>query len=352
MSCTTIRRLAAAVFFVTLFAQCASAEIQTIALSGLSPYSETGDGAFASFSRPSINNSGQVAFSATLAGETVTTDNDRGIWIASQQSFDEVMRESQAAPGPNPNSVFNQTNFFPSTTIAFSDTGEVVFNAYVGNPDGSSTIGTVWAGRDGALRLVAYRGMQAPGTAQGRTFYADNARASISRTGKVALASNLDGFRSQISDGYWVEADAGLQAVAVMGDAAPGMETGVKLASVPIGFSGPVINSNGEVAFRAFLTGPGVSGQNDESLWVGSSGSLLNIAREPLHIEELGSSVAVRFFSADGINSNRSVPLEASLSGPGIDGTNSSAYLVASPDSVTIVAHAGDSAPGAPDDHV
>jgi hypothetical protein len=347
MPSKSIRRIAAAVVLASVLVQPASATIQTIALRGQSPYSDSSDVAFGGFSLPSINNRGQVAFSATLTGEGLTTFNDNGIWIAAQGSFDQVAREGEPVPGANDDSYFFSISSLIGTSIPFSDTGEVVFRSYLGDADGGNNIGTVWAGRGGALRLIVSTGMQAPGSAEGETFYTENARASINRSGKVALASNFDAFRTSISDGLWIETDDGLQPVAVIGQEAPAMGEGVVLSSVPLATSGPLVNSRGEVAFRALLAGPGIDSQNNDTLWVGSPGTLTNLTREPMQIEALGSGINVGISTPTGFSMNRSVAVEAYLSGLDINGSNSTAYALADPEGVSIVARSGDPAEGA-----
>jgi hypothetical protein len=68
-------------------------------------------------------------------------------------------------------------------------------------------------------------------------------------------------------------AGGGLRVVAVTGQAAAGTGTGVKFGS----FSPPVINDRGETAFDATLSGTGVTGANTTGVWSEGGGNGLQL---------------------------------------------------------------------------
>ena len=55
-----------------------------------------GGGTFATFNNPTLNNSGQVAFTATLAGTGVTASNDRGLFAGSADGVVAIVREGDS----------------------------------------------------------------------------------------------------------------------------------------------------------------------------------------------------------------------------------------------------------------
>ncbi len=340
--------LLAACVAIAALSRDADASLNILALSGQSPYGN--DATFASFSPPSLNNFGEAAFSASLAGTGVTTANDGSIWIAGQGAFNEVAREGNAAPGPGPDNVFVITPSVSNSALPLSDTSEVAFNATLG--DGvAANIGSIWAGNHESLRLVAYTGMQAPGAAEGQTFYASNARFSLSRSGRVAIASNLMQFQSVVDDGLWVETSNGLEKVALAGDAAPGMGQDVKFVSLPA--PSLQFSSTGQVAFFGRVTGPGISTANDDGTWIGSPQNFSMLVREGMPMESVGPEVIVRASAPTGINSSGQVTMGGTLSGPGISSnTNASVVLIASTEDVTIAVRQGDPAPGGTDTDV
>ena len=68
-------------------ASAAATEVRTIALQGQNPFGAGEGAAFGAFSTPSINNRGELAFTASLTGSSVTTANDSGLWIAGENGF-------------------------------------------------------------------------------------------------------------------------------------------------------------------------------------------------------------------------------------------------------------------------
>ncbi|MEO0993584.1 MAG: choice-of-anchor tandem repeat NxxGxxAF-containing protein, partial [Pseudomonadota bacterium] len=106
--------------------------------------------------------------------------------------------------------------------------------------------------------------------------------------------------------------------IARTGEAAPG--TGGAEFS---GFSRPVLNNAGEVAFRGTLTGSGVTGANNEGLFT-SSGL---VVREGDAAPGTGGAVFAGF-GAPSLNDMGEILFGAGLAGPGVTGANNSALFL------------------------
>ncbi|HUN80360.1 MAG TPA: choice-of-anchor tandem repeat NxxGxxAF-containing protein, partial [Phycisphaerae bacterium] len=116
---------------------------------------------FANFGDPDIDAAGDVCFSATLTGAGVDPTNDTGIWETLNGSLTLVARKGDAAPGLSVTALFSSFVGQPIVSaggrVAFSATlagASITTN----NDEG------LWAGSPGALVVVFREGSQAPGT--------------------------------------------------------------------------------------------------------------------------------------------------------------------------------------------
>src|SRR5262249_15116638 len=105
----------------------------------------------------------------------------------------------------------------------------------------------------------------------------------------------------------WVGATSELTLVARRGDHAPDTSSGVNFSDLDY----PTLNSSGQVAFRAELTGSGVGTANDRGIWATDETGALNlIARPGDQLEDaLGDFRTlsdVNFSSASGNSDGRS----------------------------------------------
>ncbi|MCV2362334.1 PEP-CTERM sorting domain-containing protein [Paucibacter sp. DJ1R-11] len=134
------------------------------------------------------------------------------------------------------------------------------------------------------------------------------------------------------AQGAW----AGTTTVALTGSAAPGTGSGVSFASLNV----PQLNSTGQVAFRATLSGAGVTGSNDGGIW--RDGSL--IVREGSAATGAGSGVSFSAFSSIQLNAAGQVAYSAALSGSNITlGKNDRSLWLGN----QLIAQTGNAAPGA-----
>ena len=135
--------------------------------------------------------------------------------------------------------------------------------------------------------------------------------------------------------------------VALTGQAAPGTSAGEVFSS----FSNapPILNSQGQTAFTAFLAGPGVDGLNATGIWSEGSGSLSLVARAG--DQAPGTSAGQEFstlFAIAGFNNQGQTAFTNLLNGSGVDASNIHGLWSEGSGSLGLVARSGAQAPGAP----
>ncbi|MEM6392184.1 MAG: choice-of-anchor tandem repeat NxxGxxAF-containing protein [Planctomycetota bacterium] len=134
------------------------------------------------------------------------------------------------------------------------------------------------------------------------------------------------------------------ETVVLTGDLAPVTTQGVNYSD--LGF--PVLNESGQVAFRADLTGTGVDGTNDSGIFT-ARGPLGNALFVRAGDDAPGTPVGVGYsgFSTPVLNEAGQIAFFADLTGSGINTNNDRGLFTSSgPAASSIVAQEGDPAPG------
>lgn len=225
--------------------------VQAVALQG-SP--TPAGGSYTTGFSNSLNNSGQLVFSAGTTGIAATS----GLFFGTPGSLQTVALQGTAAPSGG--------NYSSFVRPVINDAGQIAFSALL--TGGSASTG-VFAGVPGSLQTVALQGSAAPA---GGNYVSFLAPALLNSAGQIAFRANLTG--GSATSGIFVGTAGSLQATVLQGSPAPGGGT----------FSlfnfAPQLNGLGQVAFLATLTGAGVNTTNDIGLYAGSPGSLLKIVRE------------------------------------------------------------------------
>ena len=167
---------------------------------------------------------------------------------------------------------------------------------------------------------------------------------SIGNSGRVVFPGWLTGVTSN-DEGLWSGLPGSLQLVAREGSAAPGT-TGVFGQN---SWTSPVcVNSSGVVAFSASLTGPGIVGTNNLGIWAGLQGAVSLVARSGNAAP--GTSAGVVFAGALQnwlmLNDAGQLLFRGALSGSGVDASNDFGFWVGTPGALQLVAREGDAAPG------
>jgi hypothetical protein len=224
-----------------------------------------------------FNHLGGIAFDSGLSGPGVTSANDRGVWRQLPgESLTLAIRD-----GAPLNGVFDgRTAQLPNGILSqLNDAGQLSYSMSV------SGIGSVVAlqnPNDSSLHPVAAAGESAPGTPSG-VFFSSLSNSVLNGAGRVVFEGLLQG--PGINDdnfvGIWKqEADGSVRLVSREGSPAPDTPAGVHFSvDLTGGLHWQVMNRRGQVAFQAFVDGPGI-GIPAPGIWAENSlGELHLIAR-------------------------------------------------------------------------
>ncbi len=273
---------------------------------------------------PVLNDAGQTAFVGGLTGTGVNSTNNWGMWSSGSGSLELVARAGDQAPGTPSGTVYGASTdlFSPVLAGGLNDAGHITFWASLaGSGVFDNQSNGVWAGGSDNLTLVTRSAAHAPGTPDGVNFLYATATVALNHSGQVAFAARLtgSGVNSTNNGGLWSNRSGSLELVARSGSQAAGMPNGVNYSSFP---AFPVLNDSGQIAFREFLTGSGVNSTNDLGIWSDGAGALALVARSGRQAP--GTSGGVNFFDLNypTLNSAGQTAFRADLTGSGVNSTN------------------------------
>jgi len=193
-----------------------------------------GEGPFAKYTLPAINNKGAVAFNADLKG------GGKGIFVSDGSSLNTIIAETTDGP----------FSYFSVPTI--NDSGTVAFNA--GLTTGEAAILTSTSGK--------------------LTTIADTSSGSIFKDFKSDVALNQEGdvtFLAGLNDGntaIYTKSSSGLEKVIAVGDALDGST----VSSLFVSHKG--LNDHGQISFDAVLANGGQEVFRADPVAVPESGSI------------------------------------------------------------------------------
>lgn len=288
----------------------------------------SGEAIFERFDRRSttFSSNGHLAFGSTLSGPDVDDNNNYAIFtLRDHSSLVEVVRSGDEVPGTQ------EATFLEFGHPSVNDQGRVAFQAEIHGASIDRTNNeSLWAeSNETGLKLIAREGDSADAAGEHATFgnasfhsrafskprFYDNGRITF-------LSRIIDPTSDLVNDSGIFSGrvdDSNLSLIARTGDTIP--ESG----SLQLGsFRDEEVLSNnkGNVAFRAFVSGPGVDNSNDLGIFTKDSEGLKLVAREgdpvPIDGEEyyftsfnrlsynrLGQALFfASFASNDGENSN------------------------------------------------
>lgn len=240
--------------------------------------------------------------------------------------------------------------------IAWTNSGPVypIWNreyqvAYSGLGTDDSGESGIWRGEAGhGLELVAGVGSPAPGTGSG-SYFSSFRPPLLNNNGETAFVAWLNGpgIAPTNDSGIWSEGKGnGLGLVAREGNLAPGTSANFGPFSVSNRLA---LNSAGQSAFLATLTGPEVNPTNDTGIWSDGRGNGLElIAREGYLAPGTGANFD-RLLADSGIalNEKGQTAFSFTLTGPGVDSTNDSGiWSEGNGSGLELVAREGNLAPG------
>jgi hypothetical protein len=332
-----------------------AAELRTVALTGQSAPGTAGGvtyESFGSYLHPQyfygyggavLNDAGQVAFRANLAGDGVDSTNNQGVWSEGSGNLAVVARTGSQAPGAPAGVNFSTEPalelFFP----AFNDAGQTAF--YGATTDGGLGL---WSEGSGSLAAVARSGEQAPGTPDGVTFTFNQLYQVLD--GPVLNNAGQTTFRSFLSGpgvtnanlmGRWSEGSGSLALVVRQGSSMPGLPAGVVSGNL----EEAGLNDAGQSVFWAQLAGSGVNSSNDFSIWSEASGSLQLLVRERSPAPGMPGVNLGNVYATGAFNNAGQTVVVAGLSSEDTPNRQASVWLADS-DNLTLLARRGTHAPG------
>ncbi len=222
-----------------------------------------------------MNDLGDVAFEAYFSGPNVDLSNNRGIFVGRNiNDLTLVARKGDPAPVSEAGVVFEN---LPEHSPGMNNERQIVFHSSLSGigVDKTNDKALIRFSTENGLELVAREGDAAHGAGTGVLF------GGIGREG--------------------------------------------------LGFPGdPVINKEGKIAFLSLLTGIGVDDTNNTAIFVNGSGNITElVARTGDVVPQIGPNVTYKFLGSGGlaINARGQLAFGAWLEGPGIESSNDNAIF-------------------------
>ncbi len=274
-----------------------------------------------------VSESGVLSLACYLTGASIVEGvNARGAFEGQLGALQKIVQAGDPAPFTEPGTVFASSFFWG---VRLSDSGLILLIYDLSGPTiDSSNDRAMYVGYPDNPQLIWRRGMQAPGCEEGVVFaWADGV--GFNDEEQVGFRGGLSGpgVTSASNTGYWLGGADDLGLVAREGEQAPDLPAGVLWA----GANFPGINVYGEIAFFSPLVGPGITPQNNHAIWSGIPGDLSLVVQRGQSAPLMPDGIVLSLLSTSAIvpvNQRHELAFRANLSGPGISNVNDSAtYL-------------------------
>lgn len=304
---------------------------------------------FINLSRPVINDQGEVAFASRAL---LPSGSEVVLWSEGGGTPGIVAQEGAQVPGAPDGVLFDGLGNILSIRNPYnlSANGEVTFMAGL-DPDGVpyANGANLWAGTTNNVRSIVPLDNSAPGFPSGTTLETTTSNASINSSGQTAFRAGLvgPGIDDSNNSSLWTESSGLLRLVAQEGSQAPGTPAGTNFTNFELFYAGYLaLNSHGQTAFQAELTGPGVDATNDFGIWSEGSGALELVIRKGDSVPQTPTGTIAENTLLQGFNAKGETLNRLSLSGPSIDDTNNGGYWVEKQGELKKLIQFGDQAPG------
>lgn len=292
----------------------AKTEVSVLAMSNRQAPGTTAGTVFNTVVAPAINDSGTVAFTASLKGPPVQASSDNGIWIANASETSLVIREGETPPGLPASAQYEQLSY-PSLNSA----GTLAFIAFLRGFDSGTLLnhGIFRRTAAGAQSLVAHSGIDAPSGASGEKFdyFSFTQPVGFSDSGVVAFDVT---FTTSFGEGLYRGEPGSLTMLARNGSAAP--------SGLYTGFGAPFLSGNGNMIFEGATTfGAGAFG-----IWTISpspSNTVTLIARQNMQVPGLPNGVVYNDLDLPTLTDNGLMAFDVILTGTGVNGSNDRAVI-------------------------
>ncbi len=286
-----------------------------------------GNGTFSFFTDPILNNAGQIAFRSALTGTTGGALDDFGIYRADGTTLTLIQREFAFL-----GSLSNLS--FPAR---FNDAGQVLYTATF-TPLFSTPIAQIRLGSDGGATTVIAAEDDAAPDGNG-TFSSFDSGSALNASGQVAFSALLTGTAGGTTDnaGIFLGSGTAVTQVARAGQAAPDGNGSFS------GFNFAELNASGQVAFQGFFTGTTGGITDNAGIFIGSGAAITQIARAGQPAPDGNGSLSG--LDNPVLNTSGQVAFSALLTGTAGGTNDDSGIFLGSGGVVTQIAREGQAAP-------
>jgi len=214
---------------------------------------------------PVINPAGTAGFFALLSGTGITAANDTSLWTGTASGVQRVVAEGDDLPAAGTGVKIGEI-FFPFSgdpPFGWNAAGKLAFQTELtGTGVTAENDNAILAGSPGALATVVREGV-----ASGHRFDLSlRAFPVINSAGQVAFTARvIPTGQSEQLESLWLwtpgTGSGILQLIAREGQQVPGLPAGITFDSADLGrpFFNCSLNGAGQLVFKAFIAGPGIS---------------------------------------------------------------------------------------------
>lgn len=278
-----------------------------------------------------FDEAGRLLFVGGFTGPGITPDNDSALFLDDGATLSIIVREGDAVPG-----LPGATGFptIVSTAARLATGSDVSFHSAPFVPSQFLFIDGIWSNRSGSLSPVVLEGGTAPGLGPGETLFPGDPFAN--RNGQIAFGAGIQGGAS--GWGLWISDGGGSPALAYR----------LPATDPPFQFSGThlFLADNGVfyMITQRFVAG----GSRQAILAIGPSG-WREVAYAGQRAADLPAGVVYQLFDQLLVNANGQVAFRATISGPGVTSANNRVLVAHGADgALHLVARTGDSIEVAP----
>jgi len=294
-----------------------------------------GNGAYAGFSIPVINNADQVAFLSLLSGTSGGNTDNGGVFRGNGASVTRIARLGQAAPDTN--GVFSDFE-----ALSLNESGQVASWAAFAATSGGSADNTGVVRGDGiTLTQIAREGQSSPDANGTFSHFVSSIDISLNNTGQVAFRGFLNGTSGGGTDNEGIFHGDGITLTKIVrkGQSAPGLNGNFSE------FGNPSLNNTGQAAVLAALSGTSGGDSDNEGIYRGDGISLVQIIRKGVAPPDTNGLFSA--FGSPVINDAGQVVFISVLSGTSGGEFDSAGVFRGDGGIIARIARAGEAAPDA-----
>ncbi len=318
---------------------------ETVVLSGQSGRMGPGipGAAFSKFNIPYLNAAGQILISGEVEGPSVTAATSKGFWMCSHGKVRLIARAGDPAPGVSPGILLGSLR-----SCEINDAGHVLLSGVLSGPGIGPNIEGIWTGTVGSLGLRLLTGDPLPGSSSGMTIRQLFCYSLNSTDAMPVECVEQDSPWWITHWSIWRQDATSFTRIAEAGQPAPGAGQSVLFTN---DMRQPGISLNGEIGFRAALTGTGVTSANDFGIWVTNGGTLGLIAREGFQAPGMPAGakfVNLAIYEQFVMDDEGEAFFASQVSGGGVATGTDYGLWIAKAGAVSLATRAGEPIPGAP----